>query len=215
MSSQDTRIWTYDAYEIRITGTNIDEAFLEQFDVEPLSYPGDNVAFEDYKVGIMGQDYTYETETGMETIKEGTLVILGSYRGDPLYNTIHIVGKYAKTSGLDDQTTYEERLINGEVLMFAEVPKDGETSDISDGFFLFIPNVQKEEELQGDCSSLSVLPTQIMAKMFRYDDINNEGTSRVTSTTLWYTTPSYDSMPEIILNQGEISLMQEDMYEKN
>ena len=48
-----------------------------------------------------------------------------------------------------------------------------------------------------------------------FDDINNEGTSRVTSTTLWYTTPSYDSMPEIILNQGEVSLMQEDMYEKN
>lgn len=215
VSSQDTRIWTYDADTIRITGENIDEAFLKQFDVEPLSYPGDNVAFEDYKVGIMGQDYTYETQSGRETIEKGTLVILGSYRGDPLYNTIHIVGKYAETSGLDEQTTYVERPINGEVLMFAEVPEDGETSDISDGFFIFIPDIQKEEELQGDCSDLSVLPTQIMAKMYRYDDISNEGTPRVTSTTLWYTTPSYDSMPEIILNQGEISLMQEDMYEKN
>mgnify|MGYP007125464728 FL=1 len=75
--------------------------------------------------------------------------------------------------------------------------------------------MQKEEELQGDCSQLSVLPTEIMAKMYRYDTTAHTGTPRVTSTTLWYGTPSYDSMPEIILNQGATSLIQEDMYEEN
>lgn len=214
-SSKDTRIWTYDADVIRITGENIDEDFLSQFDVEPLSYPGDNVAFEDYKVGIMGQDYEYDDVDGVSAIEEGTLVIVGTYRGDPLYNTIHIVGRYAEKSGLDEEMTYVERPINGELLMFAEVPEDGETSDISDGLFIFIPDVQKEEELQGDCSQLSVLPTEIMAKMYRYDTIEHTGTPRVTSTTLWYGTPSYDSMPEIILNQGATSLIQEDMYEEN
>lgn len=214
-SSKDTRIWTYDADVIRITGENIDEDFLSQFDVEPLSYPGDNVAFEDYKVGIMGQDYEYDDVDGVSAIEEGTLVIVGTYRGDPLYNTIHIVGRYAGKSGLDEEMTYVERPINGELLMFAEVPEDGETSDISDGLFIFIPDVQKEEELQGDCSQLSVLPTEIMAKMYRYDTIEHTGTPRVTSTTLWYGTPSYDSMPEIILNQGATSLIQEDMYEEN
>ncbi|MBS5801152.1 MAG: M60 family metallopeptidase [Clostridiales bacterium] len=214
-SSKDTRIWTYDADVIRITGENIDEDFLSQFDVEPLSYPGDNVAFEDYKVGIMGQDYEYDDVDGVSAIEEGTLVIVGTYRGDPLYNTIHIVGRYAEKSGLDEEMTYIERPINGELLMFAEVPEDGETSDISDGLFIFIPDVQKEEELQGDCSQLSVLPTEIMAKMYRYDTIEHTGTPRVTSTTLWYGTPSYDSMPEIILNQGATSLIQEDMYEEN
>lgn len=214
-SSKDTRIWTYDADVIRITGENIDEAFLSQFDVEPLSYPGDNVAFEDYKVGIMGQDYEYDDVDGVSAIEEGTLVIVGTYRGDPLYNTIHIVGRYAEKSGLDEEMTYVERPINGELLMFAEVPEDGETSDISDGLFIFIPDVQKEEKLQGDCSQLSVLPTEIMAKMYRYDTTEHTGTPRVTSTTLWYGTPSYDSMPEIILNQGATSLIQEDMYEEN
>ena len=214
-SSKDTRIWTYDADVIRITGENIDKHFLSQFDVEPLSYPGDNVAFEDYKVGIMGQDYEYEDKDGVRAIKKGTLVIVGTYRGDPLYNTIHIVGRYAEKSGLDEEMTYVERPINGELLMFAEVPEDGETSDISDGLFIFIPDVQKEEELQGDCSQLSVLPTEIMAKMYRYDTTAHTGTPRVTSTTLWYGTPSYDSMPEIILNQGATSLIQEDMYEEN
>lgn len=217
VSSQDTRIWTYDADTIRITGENIDEAFFNQFDVEPLSYPGDNVAFEDYKVGIMGQDYNYDDGDGISTIKEGTLVILGSYRGDPLYNTINILGKYAEVTGENDEITYTERPINGELLMFAEVPEDGETSDISDGFFLFIPEIQGEAEggIQHGAEQLSLLPTQMMAQMKRYDDISHTGTPRVTSTTLWYTTPSYDSMPEIILNQVEISLMQEGMYEKN
>lgn len=214
-ASEDTRIWTYDADVIRITGENIDEDFLNQFDVEPLSYPGDNVAFEDYKVGILGQDYEYTDVDGISTIEEGTLIIVGTYRGDPLYNTIHILGKYAEKSGLDDEMTYTERPINGELLMFAEVPEDGETSDISDGLFIFIPDIQKEEELQGDCSQLSVLPTEIMAKMYRYDTIDHTGTPRITSTTLWYGTPSYDSMPEIILNQGATSLIQEDMYEEN
>lgn len=212
---EDTRIWTYDSDVIRLTGENIDEDFLNQFDVEPLGYPGDNVAFEDYKVGILGQDYNYDDEDGISTIKEGTLIVIGTYRGDPLYNTIHIVGKYAEKSGLDEEVTYIERPINGELLMFAEVPEDGETSDISDGLFIFIPDVQKEEELQGDCSQLSVLPTEIMAKMYRYDTINHTGESRITSTTLWYTTPSYDSMPEIILNQGATSLIQENSYEEN
>ena len=214
-ASEDTRIWTYDADVIRITGENINEDFLNQFDVEPLSYPGDNVAFADYKVGILGQDYDYDDVDGISTIEEGTLIIVGTYRGDPLYNTIHIEGKYAEKSGLDDEVTYIERPINGELLMFAEVPEDGETSDISDGLFIFIPDVQKEEELQGDCSQLSVLPTEIMAKMYRYDTIDHTGERRTTSTTLWYTTPSYDSMPEIILNQGATSLIQEGMYEEN
>ena len=214
-ASEDTRIWTYDADVIRITGENIDEDFLNQFDVEPLSYPGDNVAFEDYKVGILGQDYEYEDGDGSSTIKAGTLIVVGTYRGDPLYNTIHIEGKYAEKSGLDDTVTYTERPINGELLMFAEVPEDGETSDISDGLFIFIPDIQKEEELQGDCAQLSVLPTEIMAKMYRYDSISHTGDPRITSTTLWYGTPSYDSMPEIILNQGATSLIQEDMYEEN
>ena len=208
VSSDDTRIWTYDANTICITGEYIDKNFLETFDVEPLGYPGDNVAFEDYKIGKMGQDYTYETQTGTAKIEKGTLVILGSYRGDPLYNTIHIEGKFAEHSGLDEKVNYVTRPINGEVLMFAEVPEDGETSDISDGFFIFIPNVQKEGELHGDCSDVSILPAETMAKMYRYDTVNHTGTPRVTSTTLWYSTPSYDSMPEIILSQGARALMQ-------
>ncbi len=213
VDAEDTRIWTYDAQVIRITGEPIDEEFLDQFDVEPLGDPGDNVAFEDYKIGVLGQDYEYADGEGISTIKEGTLIVVGTYRGDPLYNTIHIEGRYAETSGLDETITYTERAMNGELLMFAEVPEDGETSDISDGLFIFIPDIQKEEELQGDCSNLSVLPTQIMAKMYRYDSVSHTGNPRVTSTTLWYSTPSYDSMPEIILGQGVTSLIQEDRHE--
>jgi hypothetical protein len=193
----DTRIWTYDAKVLRITGSDIDENFLTQFEVAPLADPGDNVALSDYKVGILKETYTYDGGS----IAAGTLIVVGSYRGDPIYNTIHVEGKYAETSGLSDTTTYIERPINGEVLMFAEVPQDGETSDISDGLFIFIPDIQREQELQGDCDAVSALPVEMMAKMYRYDTPDQTGTPRVTSTTTWYATPTYDTMPDIIFNQ--------------
>ena len=40
----------------------------------------------------------------------------------------------------------EKRWLDGRALLFAEVPEDGEVSDISDGLFLFIPNVQREAQ---------------------------------------------------------------------
>lgn len=200
--STDTRIWTYDADVMRITGPGITESFFETYEVMPLSYPGDNVAFETYKMALMGHDYV--DADGEVLLAKDTLVVVGSYRGDPLYNTIHIKGKFMESNG-EQEVTYVERAMNGDLYMFAEVPEDGETSDISDGFFIFVPDIQKEAELQGhtDCSAVSVLPTQIMAEMYRYDTVTNEGSRRKTSETLWYTTPSYDSMPEVILQNTQ------------
>lgn len=91
--------------------------------------------------------------------------------------------------------------------MFAEIPEDGEVSDISDGIFIFVPDVQKEAELQGkgdahDCSADSLLPAQIKAEMYRTDTIESTESKRKTSDTIWIDSPSYNSMPDIIL-EGE------------
>nr|WP_307991752.1 M60 family metallopeptidase [uncultured Niameybacter sp.] len=215
--SSDTRIWTYDADVIRITGEEITESFLSTYQVMPLGYPGDNVAFEDYKMAIMAHNYG-EDETGAPLLPKGTLVVVGSYRGNPVHNIIHIKGKFMTKQGADDTDNiqYEERPLNGDLYMFAEVPEDGETSAISDGFFIFVPDIQKEAELQGhiDCSATSVLPTEIMAEMYYVDDpTNSQSSRRVTSQTLWYSTPSYESMPELTLQNSARFLGQEAMYE--
>lgn len=200
-AADDTRIWTFDASVITITGVPAGS------EVSFISYAGDNITFgEDVVMGRLKTDYTYDTTEGPETIKAGTLVITGNYRGDPIFNTLRIEGRYVSTSmkedGSDQTPTETERTIAGDVLMFAEVPEDGEVSDISDGFFLFIPDMQNEAELQpnvSSCDVASLLPAMIRAELYRTDDPNNTDSTRVTSSTLWIGTPSFDSMPDIVL----------------
>lgn len=204
--TSDTRIWTYDATEIQLTGVP------EGAKVEFISYAGDNISFrEDVTVGRLKDDYHYSSldeknQAITETIPAGTLVVVGSYRGDPVWNTIRIVGEYA-TVETDAETgepvqKIESRPIPGEVLLFAEIPADGEVSDISDGFFLFVPDVQAEAALRPDgqnCDTPSALPARIKAELYRLDQVDDTESSRPTSDTLWISTPSADSMPDIIL----------------
>ena len=96
-------------------------------------------------------------ETGIiMSTSAGTLVITGTYRGDPLYQTVKIEGRFTRTAvngdGTEAEDAVEPRFLDGRALLFAEVPEDGAVSDISDGLFLFIPNVQREAELQGEPS---------------------------------------------------------------
>lgn len=201
-SADDTRIWTYDAKEIKITGVP------ESASVEFISYAGDNIEFtSDAAVGRLRDDYVYDNgEGGKDVIKAGTLVITGTYRGDPLYNTVQINGKFVETNSETNEQTVTERAIYGYGLLFAEIPEDGEVSDISDGIFIFVPNVQKETELQGevhDCSAVNLLPAQIKAELYRTDTAESTESKRMTSDTIWIDSPSDDSMPEIILEGDE------------
>lgn len=195
-SSEDTRIWTYDVKEVKITGIT--------GDVEFISYAGDNIEFtSDAAVGRLRDDYVYDNgDGGQDVIKAGTLIITGTYRGDPLYNTIQIDGRFVSTDSETNEQSVTERAVDGESLLFAEIPQDGEVSDISDGIFIFVPNIQKEAELQGDvhdCSASSLLPAQIKAVLYRTDTAQSTDSKRVTSDTLWIEAPSGETMPTIIL----------------
>ncbi len=201
----DTRIWTYDAKEITISGVPADAS------IELISYAGDNIEFtSDAAVGVLKSDYVYDDgEGGTSTIKAGTIVVTGTYRGDPMYNTIQVNGKFISVNPETNEETVTERAIDGYALLFAEIPADGEVSDISDGIFIFVPDVQKEAELQGvgdahDCSADSLLPAQINAELYRTDTIDSTESKRKTSDTIWIDSPSYASMPDIILEGDEI-----------
>lgn len=197
--ASDTRIWTYDAEVITLSDIPADAQ------VSFISYAGDNIAFgEDVIMGRLKNDYSYGTTDGIETIKAGTLVVTGSYRGDPIFNLINLEGEYTsyKIDEKGEQSpTSVQRVMPGEILMFAEIPADGEVSDISDGFFLFVPDLQNEAELQpgeSHCDAESLLPARIRAVLYRTDDPYDPENKRETSTTLWIGTPSADSLPEII-----------------
>ena len=135
---EDTRIWTYDAAVVEITGIPADA------DLALLDYPGDRVDFYDgAAVGILADDYEYGDG---EVIEAGTLVILGTYRGDPVYNYVEIQARYSTTPEAGEVTTIE-RTMSGEVYLLVEIPEDGAVSDTSDGFFIFVPNLEDEAAL--------------------------------------------------------------------
>ena len=213
--STDTRIWTYDAKTVTITGI---PAGVAAENIRLITYPGDDVAFlEGGAMGLLAEDYHYTSQDGAgnevdEVIPKGTLVILGTYRGDPVYNTLMVMGRYAGTTSGEDgemvETAVVERAVAGYALLFAEVPTVGEVSDISDGFFLFIPDVQREAELQGEsshCDVTNLLPAQIRVDFFRTDVPNDTSSKRLTAQTMWIYSPggAQEDMPVVVLKGGE------------
>ena len=200
--SEDTRIWTYDALTVTVTGLPADMAAE---DVLLVSYAGDDVSFLDGGfAGRLQSDYHYGDG---EVIPAGTLVIAGNYRGDPVYNYVKIKGRFT-TANIDENgevvTGSVDRDVDGYCLMFAEIPADGAVSDISDGIFIFVPNVQKEAELQeaDHCKGDNLLPSMIRAEMFRTDVPNDTSSGRTTSETLWFHSPGGEDLPVIVLEGG-------------
>ena len=138
-------------------------------------------------------------------------MILGTYRGDPVYNTLSVTGRFTGTASGEEgemvQTQTVERPVAGYSFLFAQVPETGEVSDISDGVFLFIPDVQQEAQLQGEsshCEVTNLLPTQIRAELYRTDDPNDASSKRLTAQTLWIYSPggAREDLPTVVLEGG-------------
>ncbi len=209
----DKRIWNYDLDTVAISGVSDKEAFIEALNF--IQYPGDNIEFNtDTVMGIMGHDYIYDASAGADgMIAEGTVVIVGTYRGDPVYNTVFMKGRFLEIDHTYGTSNEVERYINGESILFAEVPQDGEVSETSDGLFIFIPDVQAEANLgcqdhdhdhgheEGAHNHIdSIFPVHIQAELKRSDDPYYASVNdRNTSTTNWVVTPSYATLPTIVL----------------
>ena len=195
VDADDTRIWTYDAAVVEITG------IPEGAAVQLLDYPGDRVDFyEGATVGVLSQEYRYG-DGADEVIPAGTLVILGTYRGDPTYNTVEIEAVYNTTGEAAEANgvTTITRPMNGYGLLFAEIPADGAVSDTSDGFFIFVPDLESEEDLNAQSGVTDPYPLEIRANFYRTDDPNSADSRRLTSQTLWISFPAEDTLPAIEL----------------
>lgn len=198
--SGDTRIWTYDAETVTVSGVP-DDIPLE--DIRLISYPGDSVEFlSGCTAGVLRSDYRYGDEPG-DVIEAGTLIITGAYRGDPVYSSVRIKGRFTTTDA-GGETNTNERYLDGYCLLLAEIPADGAVSDISDGIFIFVPNAQREAELQSTsrCDGLNLLPSLIKAELWRSDSPENTAGGRLTSDTLWTNAPGGDALPTVILEEN-------------
>ena len=192
-AESDTRIWTYDAAVLEFTG------IPEDATVQLLDYPGDRVDFyEGATVGVLKDEYKYGDGED-DVIKKGTLVILGTYRGDPAYNYVSVEAVYNTTSEAAEANgvTTITRAMNGYGLLLAEIPADGAVSDTSNGFFIFVPDLESEKELNKQDGVTDAYPLEIRAVFYRTDEPNHAGSQRVTSQTLWISFPGEDDLPLI------------------
>lgn len=119
---------------------------------------------------------------------------------------MNVVGRFTGTATTEDGDITEldvvERPLAGYALLFAALPEDGTpVSDLSDGLFLFIPDVQAEAELQetSHCNASHLLPSQIRLELYRTDDPNDASSKRLTAQTLWIYSPGGDDLPRVDL----------------
>ncbi|WP_161846516.1 M60 family metallopeptidase [Pseudoflavonifractor sp. 524-17] len=198
--ADDTRIWIYDAYVITVTG--IPDTVAAE-DIRLLSYAEDDISFlegEQGTAGILGA----ELDVGDRVLPAGTLVVVGNYRSNPAFATIKLKGRFTNDALTGDEAgegKMEERYLAGEFYLFATVPEDKQVSDISDGLFVFVPDVQAELDLQekDPCTAVNVLPSMIQAELGRTDTATDASSQHTTATTTWIHSPGGAELPTIII----------------
>nr|WP_243423503.1 M60 family metallopeptidase [Anaerotignum lactatifermentans] len=195
----DSRIWTYDATKIVL------EHVPEGAAVQLIGAVNDDVAFhmDGASIGRLSHNFQWG-DTSDEVIPAGSLVIVGTYVGDPRYNYVEIQGEFTVRDLETGTESKEIRPINGETYLLAEIPEDGQVSLISNGMFLYVIDEDMEDSLKGDhvdCDQPSSLPDRIQALLYRTDSISSTN-GRVTAKTVWITSPDADSLPSIVLEQN-------------
>ncbi len=203
----DARIGTYQAKSVTISGI---PAGVDDNDVRLISYVGDDIAFRSGPtVGKMSEDYRYG-DGANDVIRKGSLVIVGTFSGDPVYNTVRIEGEFAPpdmaaANGENGTGSTVTRYLNGYALLFANEQADGIYTNISNGIFIFVPDVQAEKELQEgetSCGSENVLPSRIRAELWRTDTPDSAEGTRRTAQTMWINSPGGSELPLVVLEGG-------------
>ncbi len=185
----DGSICPFDAALVRVSG--LPEG-LSASAIRFAAYPGDHLAFGENGIGILAKDYG--------EIPAGTLIITGSFRGNPVFNTLRVYGRSQAGDIASGELTEGDRVpMEGEVYLFAALPESGDMGEIDNGLWVFVPKQQQDASGDNGCVT-SLLPTQIMAELHR-TDIPEGGAGRITSSTRWLPSPTYSSMPKIILEE--------------
>lgn len=206
----DARIWTYDAKTVTVTlpaGVTAENVLL-------IDYPGDDVAFMENGAAIGKLKEAYGD------IPADSIVVVGTFRGDPAYIYAKAVGEFTVTPNDDETGAAPEPVVRdvaGSSYIFSELHEGEEIGDISNGIFLFVLDVKAEQDLQkplgtGEdagsasiCNGENLLPSRLKIELYRTDDANTTESQRKTAETLWIHSPGGTDLPYIILSNDEVT----------
>lgn len=174
----DGWLYTYDAAYLRLVAVGQREASVAELDV--LGPTGDDVELLANGVGRLRSDLRIE---GGEVVPAGSLVITGSYKGNPAYNALKLY----------DQ---DGRLIPGTQVIFADVPEQGDLGETAEGRWLYY--------LTPDDLKETAVPTKVRAELYRVDDAHSLEGERLVADTLPVAVPAV--LPDIEMSFDRVEM---------
>ncbi len=179
---KDPWVATYDVAYVRITAVGSAGKNVAINELDLLGPSGDSISFGlalDKKIvemGILSNKYEYDDKGNY--IPEGSLVFMGTYKGNPAYNVILLYDEEGNIVG----GTGEDGSVNAQQIILAKVPENGLLGEVSDGTWIY----WIEPDADGNVPKIS---GKVRAELYRVDNaMTNEG-QRIVSDTLPITIP--------------------------
>ena len=142
-------------------------------------------------VGILKEDYTYGTDAG-NVIPEGSLVFMGTYKGNPAYNMVILYDAEGNIIGSreGDAEAGTEASVEAEQVILADVPQHGNLGEVSEGIWVYYlePGKWSEEDVRG---------LTVRGELYRVDNALTLEGERVVSDTLPLTIP--ETLPSVTI----------------
>lgn len=197
VETEDREKWI-GTYDVRYVKLIVPSGTVSISELEICGPSGDNLEFlsagDTPSIGILKESYSLGTNAeGQEQfIPEGSLVVTGTYKGNPAYNVVvvydqegNILGSYEKEGEIG---------VKAEQIIFAPHPENGNLGEVSNGTWVYYiePGNWEEEKL----------PKEIRGELYRVDSALDNAGERVVSDTKLIRIP--DKLPEITLT-NEIS----------
>lgn len=175
--NKDPWVATYDVAYVRITAVGSAGQKVAINELDLLGPSGDSISFgaDGTSVGILANDYEYETG---KYIPQGSLVFMGSYKGNPAYNVVLLYDEDGNIVGGAD----EDGSVNAQHIILATVPENGLLGEVSDGTWIY----WIEPDAKGNVPEFS---GAVRAELYRVDNAMTNAGQRIVSDTPWLTIP--------------------------
>ena len=167
---------TYEARYIRITAPEQENKEISIAEIDILGPSGDNVEFATADgspaIGYLEQDYIYQEKTDTQEelkIPAGSLVFMGTYKGNPAYNVVTL---YDENGAIVGGINEDGDVVSNQIIL-AEIPDDAMLGEVSEGTWIYW--IEPDE--------LKNLPAKVRAELYRVDNaLTNEGERLVSDT---------------------------------
>lgn len=185
-------VGTYSTDAVKLVIHNQKDTEISISELDVLGVTGDNVDFRSAQdgtsaIGRLASDYQYG-ETEADKIPAGSIVFVGSYKGNPAYNVVLLYDQDGNIVG----GTNMDGSLKAQQIILADVPETGNIQDVSDGTWIYWIDPQDSAQLAGK---------QVRAELYRVNDAQTNEGQRLVSDSLYVEVPQ--EMPEIELNGNQ------------